>query len=67
MRKVIAILVLILSMFVFATPSIASPGGLDKNGGHYCRKSDAYCAKYGLKKGQYHCHRKNCVLKPNLY
>lgn len=46
-------------------PSIAnaSPGGLDKNGGHRCRKSISYCAKYGVRLNQYHCHRRYCNLK----
>lgn len=59
------VFVLILAISLFALPSVvqASPGGLDKNGGHRCRKSASYCAKYGLKINQYHCHRYYCKLK----
>jgi micrococcal nuclease len=33
----------------------AHPGGLDGSGGHTCRTN---CAKYGLRNGQYHNHKK---------
>ncbi|HEK9100775.1 TPA: N-acetylmuramoyl-L-alanine amidase family protein [Bacillus pseudomycoides] len=35
------------------TAAYASPGGLDKNGGHTCRTN---CGKYGLATGEYHYH-----------
>ena len=57
MKKLLAII--ITSLFI-ATPAFAHPGGLDKNGGHYCRTK---CAKYGLTTGQYHCHKASCKLK----
>jgi hypothetical protein len=38
----------------------ASPGGLDRRGGHHCRKSRAYCRRFGLYLNQYHCHRSPC-------
>lgn len=35
----------------------ASPGGLDSSGGHHCWTR---CGRYGLYRGQYHCHRSPC-------
>jgi hypothetical protein len=35
----------------------ASPGGLDRRGGHHCWTR---CGRYGLYRGQYHCHRSPC-------
>jgi hypothetical protein len=57
MKKIFSIL--LISTFIF-TPLLAHPGGIDKNGGHYCRKN---CAKYGLKTNQYHCHKAKCKIK----
>lgn len=48
---------------IFSSIAEASPGGLDKNGGHRCKKSVSYCAKYGLRLNQYHCHRGYCKLQ----
>lgn len=45
--------VLILTFLPFTINAQAHPGGLDGNGGHYCRTN---CAKWGLKNGQYHYH-----------
>lgn len=39
---------------------VASPGGLDKSGCHTCRSN---CNRYGLKDGQYHCHRNSSTNK----
>lgn len=57
MKKII----LIISTFVLSVGGIAfaSPGGLDSNGGHYCRTN---CAKYGYKTDEYHCHKSYCKL-----
>lgn len=52
-RVSLFLLILVLSFVIFTLNANASPGGLDKNGGHYCRTN---CAKYGLKTGQYHYH-----------
>ncbi|MCU0679990.1 MAG: YHYH domain-containing protein [Planctomycetes bacterium] len=43
-------------MFSFSviTPAFAHPGRTDKWGCHTCKTS---CKKWGLKYGQYHCHR----------
>lgn len=61
MQKVlVSLLIIAVSLFVFPSLAQASPGGLDKNGGHRCRKSVSYCAKYGVKLNQYHCHRSYC-------
>ncbi|PHB85300.1 hypothetical protein COE94_13330 [Bacillus toyonensis] len=35
------------------TAAYASPGGLDKNGGHHCWTN---CGKFGLETGEYHYH-----------
>jgi hypothetical protein len=34
--------------------AFAHPGKLDKYGCHVCRKN---CKKWGLRDGQYHCHK----------
>jgi hypothetical protein len=40
------------------TPAaVSSPGGLDSRGGHHCWTN---CARYGMYRGQYHCHRAPC-------
>jgi len=39
------------------TSSVSSPGGLDARGGHHCWTK---CSRYGLRTGQFHCHRKPC-------
>ncbi|OJH16138.1 hypothetical protein BLX88_25395 [Bacillus obstructivus] len=52
-RGLLFLLALVLAFVPFTLNANASPGGLDKNGGHYCRTN---CAKYGLKTGQYHYH-----------
>ncbi|MDQ5957657.1 MAG: micrococcal nuclease [Patescibacteria group bacterium] len=54
------ILIITVSSLIITSGAFAHPGGLDQNGGHYCRTK---CAKYGLKTGQYHCHRSYCKLK----
>ncbi len=61
--KLVLVIMSILLGLLVVSPAMASPGGLDANGGHYCRKSKAYCASYGLKLNQYHCHRANCKVK----
>lgn len=67
MKKVIfslTVLLLAFSFFLTMAPLVeASPGGLDRKGGHYCRKSKSYCARYGVRLNQYHCHRSYCRLK----
>ena len=66
MKKITFSLIILLLAFSFSLTIIrtveASPGGLDRNGGHRCRKSISYCAKYGLRLNQYHCHRPYCRL-----
>ncbi len=57
MKKTLSIL--IITLFTLSLAS-AHSGGLDQNGGHYCRKK---CSKHGLTTGQYHCHRSYCKLK----
>lgn len=63
MKKLVILFSLSITFLAFPVMVHASPGGLDKNGGHRCRKSVSYCAKYGLKLNQYHCHRSYCRLK----
>lgn len=43
------------SVTISAPTVTASPGGLDKYGGHHCWTK---CKKYGKYTGQYHCHKK---------
>lgn len=59
MKKILTLFMLI-ALLSLGNISYAHPGGLDKNGGHYCKTN---CTKYGLKNGQYHCHRSRCKLK----
>ena len=62
MKKSAVALLFVFAFLLAPQIALASPGGLDKNGGHRCRKSVSYCAKYGLKINQYHCHRAYCKL-----
>lgn len=48
-----------MAILVFTPSTInvgASPGGLDENGGHYCRTN---CEKYGLETDEYHYHNED--------
>jgi hypothetical protein len=58
--KKILIITIPFCLLGFGGAALAHPGGLDQNGGHYCRKN---CTKWGLSTGQYHCHRTYCKLK----
>ena len=55
MKKNMKILAMAVGLTVMGstTAAYASPGGLDKNGGHTCRTN---CGKYGLATGEYHYH-----------
>ncbi|WP_240528059.1 YHYH domain-containing protein [Bacillus cereus] len=57
MKKKMKILAMAVGLTVMGstTAAYASPGGLDKNGGHTCRTN---CGKYGLATGEYHYHKK---------
>jgi micrococcal nuclease len=55
MRKFLTIALTLIMLLGLVTPAFAHPGKLDKNGGHTCHTN---CEKYGLKKGQYHYHKK---------
>ena len=55
--KRFAILLAVAATSVGAPIALSSPGGLDSRGGHHCWTN---CARYGLKTGQYHCHRAPC-------
>ncbi|MBY0538928.1 YHYH domain-containing protein [Patescibacteria group bacterium] len=55
MKKILA-LAIIVSLFALAPQAVfAHPGNTDKKGGHTCRTN---CAKWGLKQGQYHYHKR---------
>ena len=40
-----------------ARSAMLHPGGLDSRGGHHCWTR---CGRYGMYRGQYHCHRSPC-------
>jgi hypothetical protein len=48
------LLLALFGMFFMAVSTFAHPGRTDKRGCHYCRTN---CKKWGLRYGQYHCHR----------
>jgi hypothetical protein len=54
MNKIVKILILFLIACSFISVTFAHPGKLDKYGCHVCRKN---CKKWGLRDGQYHCHK----------
>lgn len=64
MRKVLLSL-LIGVLLALGTTSIqiveAHPGNTDKYGCHTCKTN---CPKWGLKKGQYHCHKSKGLAQP---
>ncbi|PEE42626.1 YHYH domain-containing protein [Bacillus pseudomycoides] len=55
MKKNMKVLAMAVGLTIMGstTAAYASPGGLDKNGGHTCRTN---CGKYGLETGEYHYH-----------
>jgi micrococcal nuclease len=61
MRKKLAFLTLVVTLGAIAVTipvlAFASPGGLDRRGGHHCWTK---CASRGYYAGQYHCHRSPC-------
>lgn len=64
MKKYFLIVLIGLISFLIGTSMVlAHPGKTDKNGGHYCRTN---CAKWGLKKGEYHYHKKTSGKRLNL-
>lgn len=46
-----------------APTASATPGGLDRAGGHHCWTR---CSSYGKRTGQYHCHRSMRACKKAL-
>lgn len=56
MKRAVTVAAVCAAALVPALPSTggASPGGLDRYGGHHCWTR---CASYGMYRGQYHCHR----------
>lgn len=55
MKKIIIAFLFIAFSFVLIQPVLAHPGRTDKRGCHTCYTN---CKKYGLRYGQYHCHKK---------
>lgn len=53
MKKVVGVLLIIVSLFIGIEKVSAHPGRTDKYGCHTCRTN---CAYWGLSYGQYHCH-----------
>lgn len=53
MKKVVMVLILVITLFSCNMVVLAHPGRTDANGCHTCKSN---CAKYGLKDGEYHCH-----------
>lgn len=64
MKNIIISLVIIVVVLVATAPySIvnAHPGNTDKYGCHTCKTN---CPSWGLKKGQYHCHKAKKLPQP---
>ena len=53
MKKVVGVLLIIVSLFIGVEVVSAHPGRTDKYGCHTCRTN---CTYWGLSYGQYHCH-----------
>jgi len=53
MRTLVAATIITLTLAPLM--AFAHPGRTDRKGCHTCRTN---CAKWGLKTGQYHCHRR---------
>ncbi|MEI7919348.1 MAG: YHYH domain-containing protein [bacterium] len=54
-KLLISLLVLTTFSTLFYGFTYAHPGRTDKRGCHTCKTN---CKKWGLKYGQYHCHKK---------
>lgn len=61
-KRWLFLLAFVLTFVPFTLNENASPSGLDKDGGNYCR---ANWAKYGLKTGQYHYHEADVFYYPS--
>jgi hypothetical protein len=60
MRKVLVAAALAIASFGVTIPAAgAHGGGLDQNGGHYCRDAGYRSGKCGPR-NSYHCHRSYC-------
>lgn len=55
------ILFSLLSLLFLPIFTFAHPGNTDASGCHTCRTN---CAKWGLKNGEYHCHRQKELPQP---
>jgi hypothetical protein len=58
-RKLLFVILAAMSSLSLAAPAVAHGGGLDSNGGHYCRAAGAKSKKCGPV-NSYHCHRAGC-------
>lgn len=52
MKKILILLLMLITLFRFSIPIEAHPGGTDGSGCHRCLTN---CYSYGLSTGQYHC------------
>ena len=59
MRKLVAAVVVVIASFGAVAPVSAHGGGLDKNGGHYCRDAGFRSGKCSPR-NSYHCHKSHC-------
>jgi hypothetical protein len=57
MRKLLIVVATATLALTVSAVGLATPGGLDRRGGHHCWTS---CGKYGKYRGEYHCHRSPC-------
>jgi hypothetical protein len=55
------ILFILISLFLFTPTTHAHPGRTDSAGCHTCRTN---CASWGLRTGEYHCHKAKAVPQP---
>jgi hypothetical protein len=61
-RKLLFVAIAMVSSLSMAAPAVAHSGGIDGNGGHYCRDAGARSGKC-KPVGSYHCHRAGCKLR----
>ena len=51
----------LVGILIIPQMAFAHPGNTDKYGCHTCRTN---CSSWGLKKGQYHCHKSKMLIQP---
>ena len=61
-RRWAAIFILMVGSLGAMAPAEAHSGGIDRNGGHYCRAAGYRSGKCSPL-NSYHCHRSGCIVR----